>query len=246
MPIYKYVKEFLIPPGIYISIFSFSTLYLWLIFLLVKKNVKASSKNMVTAMLFLGIGVCFLCGVGTYAMSINVGSQRMMHALEHKYTNKSITPDAIFLLGTNYHRTMTAAQLYKKHRVEIIASGHKGGAEYMQKILRKNGVAAKDIILEKQVTNTKEHVKYILPIARAKGYKRVYLVTSAYHMPRSMMNFEMPFAAHGIEVVPYACEYRTAKEYKPSEHDWLPEMRYFQQSAIAWNEYLGMLELWLW
>ena len=78
-----------------------------------------------------------------------------------------------------------------------------------------------------------------------KGYKRVYLVTSAYHMPRSMLNFEKAFAAYGIEVVPYACEYRTPKEYRPSEHDWLPDIRYFNQSAVAWNEYLGMLELWL-
>ena len=70
-------------------------------------------------------------------------------------------------------------------------------------------------------------------------------ITSAHHMPRSMMNFEKPFSEHGIEVVPYACEYYTPKEYKASEHDWLPDMRYFQQSALAWNEYIGMLELWV-
>ena len=64
-------------------------------------------------------------------------------------------------------------------------------------------------------------------------------------MPRSMLNFEKAFAAYGIEVVPYACEYRTPKEYRPSEHDWLPDIRYFNQSAVAWNEYLGMLELWM-
>lgn len=62
-------------------------------------------------------------------------------------------------------------------------------------------------------------------------------------MPRSMMNFEKPFAAHGIAVVSYACEYRTPKEYKASEHDWLPDIKYFNQSALAWNEYLGILEL---
>ena len=111
--------------------------------------------------------------------------------------------------------------------------------------MHKNGVPAEDIILERQVINTKDHVKYVSPIAKAKGDKKVYLVTIAYHMPRSMMNFEKAFAAYGIEVVPYACEYRTPKEYRPSEHDWLPDIRYFNQSAVAWNEYLGMLELWL-
>lgn len=47
---------------------------------------------------------------------------------------------------------------------------------------------------------------------RTKGYKRVSLVTSMHHMPGSMKNFERLFAAHGIEVVPYACEYKAPKE----------------------------------
>ena len=246
MPIYKYVKEYLIPPGIYISIFVIALLYLWLICFLVRKNVKAGSgaKVLKTALL-TGMAICFICAVGTYAMCINAGSQRIMHSLEYKYSNKDITPDAIIVLSATYGRSVTAAKLYRKHKVDVIATGYKGGAEYIERILRKNGVPAKDIILEKKATNTKDHVKYVLPIARAKGYKKVYLVTSAYHMPRSMMNFERTFATHGIEVVPYECEYRTSKGYRPSEHDWLPDMRCFQQSALAWNEYLGMLELWM-
>ena len=247
MPIYKYIKEFLIPPGIYVTIFALGTLYLWLIHTLVKKiNQKSiSCLNTVRVMLLAGISCCVICCIATYAMSINAGSQRMMHSLEYKYTNKNVTPDAIIVLSATYGRSVTAAKLYKKHKVDVIATGYKGGAEYMAKILRKNGVADEHIILEKQATNTKDHVRYTLPIARAKGYKRVYLVTSAHHMPRSMVNFEKAFAAYGIEVVPYACEYRTPKEYRPSEHDWLPDIRYFNQSAVAWNEYLGMLELWL-
>lgn len=246
MPTYKYIKVLLIPPGIYITIFTFAMLYLWLIYLLIRRNVKAgSSLKVVRIVLFTGICICFVCGAGTYAMSINAVSQRIMHSLEYKYANQNIKPDAIIVLGAGYGRSVTAAKLYKKHKVDVIPTGYHGEAEYMANIMRKNGVATKDIILEKQATNTKDHVKYILPIAKARGYKRVYLLTSACHMPRSMMNFEKPFAAYGIEVVPYASEYRTPKEYKASEHDWLPDMRCFQQSALAWNEYLGMLELWL-
>lgn len=246
MPIYKYIKVLLIPPGIYVTIFVFAILYLWLIYLLIIRNVKAgNSVKAVRVVLFLGVFICLICGIGTYAISINAVSQRIMHSLEYRYTNKKITPDAIIVLSSTYGRSVTAAKLYKKHKVDVIATGYKGGAEYMEKIMRKNGVAAKDIILEKQATNTKDHVKYVLPLAREKGYKKVYLVTSAYHVPRSMMNFEKAFAAYGIEVFPYACEYRTPKEYMPSEHDWLPSIKYFQQSALAWNEYLGMLELWL-
>lgn len=243
MPIYKYIKEFFILPGIFITIFAFLTLFLWVIYLLLKRNDKASHNGVLKITLLLGMLMCCVCSIGTYAISINAGSQRLMHYLEYMYPHRSIKPDAIILLAESTARTRTAVKLYKQYKVDVIPSGYKGSAENMAKFMRKNGVAVKNIILEKQATNTKEHVKYILPIAKSKGYKKVYLVTSAYHMPRSMMNFEKPFAMHGIEVIPYACDYRTPKEFRPSEHDWLPDMRYFYQSSIAWNEYLGMLEL---
>lgn len=211
-----------------------------------RKSVKPGigAKIVKTALLSAMVS-CLICAVGTYAMCINTVSQRIMHSLEYKHENKSVTTDAIIVLGATYGRSVTAAKLYKKYRVDVIATGYKGGAEYMAKILRKNGVEDEHVILEKQATNTRDHVRYTLPMARAKGYKRVYLVTSAHHMPRSMLNFEKPFISHGIEVVPYACEYKMPKEYKSSEHDWLPDIRHFNQSAIAWNEYLGMLELWM-
>ena len=37
MPIYKYLKEFFIPPGIYITIFALASIYLWLIYIVVKR-----------------------------------------------------------------------------------------------------------------------------------------------------------------------------------------------------------------
>ena len=110
MPIYKYIKEFLIPPGIYISIFVIALLYLWFIYYIVRNNVKAASgaKLLQTALLS-GMVSCFICAIGTYAMCINAGAQRIMHSLEYKYENKSVTPDAIIVLGATYGRSVTAA-----------------------------------------------------------------------------------------------------------------------------------------
>ena len=84
MPLYKYVKEFFIPPGIYVTIFALGTLYLWLIHTLVKKiNQKSiSCLKTVRAMLLAVISFCVICCIATYAMSINAGSQRIVHSLE--------------------------------------------------------------------------------------------------------------------------------------------------------------------
>ena len=246
MPLYKYIKEFFIPPGIYISIFMLMTAYLSLVLFLVnKQSIKNKGLKTIKCILCLGIAFCLICGLVTYGISTRIGSDRLLHSLEYKYTNKSIKPDVIVLLGESFYRTRAAIKLYKKHKVDVIPSGYRGSAQRMAKVLVKNGVPAAAIIEERQATNTKDHVKYILPIAIEKGYRRVYLVTSAYHMLRSMMNFEKPFAEHVIEVMPYCCDYYTSKVFKPMDKDWLPDIRCFQQSAIAWNEYLGMLELWL-
>ena len=246
MPLYKFIKEFFIPPGLYISIFLLISGYLSLVlFFINKQTAKDKSCKMIKCMLSLGICFCLTCGLATYGLTTKIGSDRFIHSLEYKYNNKAIKPDAIILLGESPYRTRAAIKLYKKYKVAVIPSGYHGSAERMAKALVTNGVPASAIIEERQASNTKEHVKYILPIAKGKGYNRVYLVTSAYHMPRSMMNFERTFAEHGIEVVPYCCDYYTSRVFKSTNRDWMPDIRYFQQSAIAWNEYLGMLELWL-
>lgn len=114
----------------------------------------------------------------------------------------------------------------------------------MQKIMLAKGVKADKIILETKSTNTKDHVKYLLPMAIDKGYKQIYLVTSASHMLRSMQLFKEAFRKNGIEVVPYPCGHRTSKEHELVENrEWIPNIFSFELGVEAWTEYLGMLEL---
>lgn len=116
----------------------------------------------------------------------------------------------------------------------------------MQRYMLEQGVPAEKIILETKAANTKENAKFVLPIVLDKGYKKVTLVTNAYHMPRSMMNFEKSYKEKGIEVLPYPCGYYTYKEYSPNpELEWIPDIRNLEMSTLAWHEYLGMLKLWI-
>ncbi len=68
------------------------------------------------------------------------------------------------------------------------------------------------------------------------GYKTITIVTNAYHMPRSMMNFSKPFKEQGIEVVPYSCGYFTPKEYKSRPKlEWIPDIRNLRLSTSLSN-----------
>ena len=157
--------------------------------------------------------------------------------------------EAIVTLTGGTDRVATGADLLKREKAEkLLISGVNQAVDW--NLLSRTVEAlpeelADRITLGHIACDTWENALESRYWMRKNGFKSLRLVTAAYHMPRSMMNFEKPFATHGIEVIPYACDYRTPKEFRPSEHDWLPDMRYFYQSSIAWNEYLGMLELWL-
>lgn len=239
MPFYKIVKAFCVPPGIFVTAFL-------LVAILLSFNAyccRKYSKRLFVATTVMSL-FCYLFAGAAYGLSINAGAARLMRSLEYQYERATIKPDAIFVLGGNDgSRDRTGAALQKKYGVDIIPSGYNGEAERMQKVMLKSGVEPEKIILETKATNTKDHVKYLLPIAKEKGYKRVYIVTSASHMPRSMLLFKEVFRKNGIDVVPYPCGYTVPRIHRVIERfEWIPNMASLWIGFNAWTEYLGFLQ----
>lgn len=238
MPYYKILKMWLIPPGIFILLFLCIAVYFAYCYFQCKDK-------KLCKILGTGTVACYLFALVTYALSIDVVSQRFLHSVEYRYTSQDVKADAIIVLGgKSPERTKAAINLYKRYELDVIPSGHKGEAERIQTVMMAANVPAERFFLEPKATNTKENAKYILPIALARGYMNVYVVTDAYHMPRSMMIFKKPFAEAGIEVIPYPCGYMTPRKYVSfPEREWVPDIRNLERSTIACHEYLGMLAL---
>jgi uncharacterized SAM-binding protein YcdF (DUF218 family) len=68
------------------------------------------------------------------------------------------------------------------------------------------GIAPGRILYERKSLNTHENALYAKEIASPRAGERWLVVTSAFHMPRTMGVFR----AVGFEVVPYPVDYRTA------------------------------------
>lgn len=68
------------------------------------------------------------------------------------------------------------------------------------------GLPPERIIYERKSLNTFENAVFAKAIAAPKPGERWLIVTSAFHMPRTMGVFR----AAGFEIVPYAVDYRTA------------------------------------
>lgn len=142
---------------------------------------------------------------------------------------------------TMVDRLVTATRLAARLQVPIIVSGGRapGGkvdeADAARRYLLDLGVSAAAIFTESASTNTFQNAENVREICRRHGFVRPILVTSAYHLKRSLWSFEragltcMPFA-NGLSSLPL-------KEY--SWEHFLPGS--FDAAALYLHEYLGLV-----
>ena len=113
------------------------------------------------------------------------------------------------LCASPANRLLTAVRLQRRLDVPILLSGGQvyedTGAEarIARRILLSLGVPDDKILVETKSINTTQNARYSAEILREHGYTRPILVTSAFHMKRSVLNFEK----QGIAVVPYPADY---------------------------------------
>lgn len=61
-------------------------------------------------------------------------------------------------------------------------------------------VPVADVVIEKESYNTETNAIWLARMAQDKGWKKILLVTSSYHMRRSQMMFARTFAALGLNI----------------------------------------------
>ena len=119
-------------------------------------------------------------------------------------------------------------------------------AQDMADLLIFLGMPEQDIWLEGESRNTYENALYSQEILQAKGIRRIILVTSAQHMPRS----QGLFSAQGLEVLPAPADFNlTDSAWQEILHpqgidfvfNLLPSTSSLQTTTTALKEYLGML-----
>lgn len=151
----------------------------------------------------------------TYCCSCNFFVNPFINNLENNFLNLSQEniekSDIYILLGggilTNtqlgslpttgaYPRILKTIELYNKEPKPIYISGGKGfnnkesESSIYKKILISSGIDKNNIFIEEKSRNTAENSKYIKEIMHINNLKSGILITSAYHMPRSMAIFK--------------------------------------------------------
>lgn len=146
------------------------------------------------------------------------------------------------LCGSAANRLLTAAQLYHKSHLPIIASGGKvlettgTEAEISRTILLGLGVPADKILVENQSLNTTQNAEFSKRMLDSHGFKQPILVTSAFHMPRAVLQFQKA----GVIVTPWPTDYQANVHSLVSWFDFVPSSGALTTIALAVKEYLGL------
>jgi uncharacterized SAM-binding protein YcdF (DUF218 family) len=188
----------------------------------------------------------------------------MLHPLEERFQRPAQMPariDGIVVLGGGFEggvnrvrggyelnasgdRFVEAAALALRYpEARVLVSGGssalmlkgEGDAQTAPRLLEALGVARERLLLDTEARNTEENAIFSKRLAEPGEGETWLLVTSAFHMPRSMGLFRKA----GFSVVPWPVDYRTSG----AERFGLAEDNFFdstQNTALAIREWIGL------
>jgi uncharacterized SAM-binding protein YcdF (DUF218 family) len=207
----------------------------------------------------LGLSILCLGFLSLYALSTPYVAYHLADVLQQQYPLVSATgvkaAQAIVVLGggnevaveygdkvvpsdASRHRLEYAAFLAQQMHLPIIVSGGKttrvAEADVMADYLRDHyqlSVFAR----EDQSLTTADESRMLAPLLQEKQIKTIYLVTNAWHMPRSVFIFR----CRGVEVIPAPMGYFV---YGPGYAflSFLPNMNALQTSSVVMHEFIGL------
>ncbi len=211
----KFGASWVLPPGIFIVIFFAIAWYLW------KKRGEKRAAGVLA-------GVTFIF----YLLCTGFAAEKVLGSLEAAYAPpEDVHGDVIVMLdggalqdtwdvdgegtlcASSANRLLAAVRLQRLLHVPLLISGGQtdadsiAAAKVAKRVVMSLGVEEKDILVETQSANTNQNARYSAKILREHGFTEPILVTSAFHMRRSVLNFEKA----GISVTPFPTDYQVGR-----------------------------------
>jgi len=215
------------------------------------RRINFGIKKEKTGKMFLVLGVIFY-----YFFSITPAADLILAPLENQYqtigeNELDKTDTIVLLLGGRESDVLRASEVlrifkfqfshfnqFSNSNFHIIISGadplviEQEEAKNLKIYLAERGIPSENIIVEDKSRNTKENAENVKKLV---GEKPFFLVTSAYHMPRSVKIFKK------INANPIAApaDFKTKHTY--SILDFFPDAKNLRNSDLAFHEYLGIV-----
>lgn len=147
-------------------------------------------------------------------------------------------------LGPAADRIVFGAKLWHAGKAPFVFfSGGSGDAQepeasVAQALLTLMGVPANAIVQEDRSRTTRANAALSAPLLQARGVRRALLVTSAWHLPRSLADFKA--AAPAIEWIPAGCDQHSFSELGYAGSRWMPNTDALNFSRMMFKEWMGI------
>jgi len=99
------------------------------------------------------------------------------------------------------------------------------------------GVPGEKILVTREVSNTRDEARAVAELAKTHGWKKVIVVTTAWHMPRAVLVFRHA----GLEIIPFPVDFRSDGVRAVTFVDFLPKADSLQMTETALRECYGYI-----
>lgn len=210
---------------------------------------------------WVGVG---LAGILLFLASLPCVSEYLLKSLEDEIPELSIreapTADAILVLsgilgddrgigrktnwGEGFDRFEAGVLLWKADKAPWLvftdpvpsrADGRETEGERLRREALAAGVPSEAMVLIGPIGNTADEAKLLARVAREKGWKKVILVTTAWHLPRAWERFRQL----DIDGVPFPVDHRTPVRSEWDPVDWFPSAYALAETEIFMREWIG-------
>ena len=144
--------------------------------------------------------------------------------------------------GDRFIEGLRLARLYPDMKLVITGGdptldhSSEGDADIAERFYTEMGLDPTRTILENQSRNTEENAAFTAPILKVHNLSSCLLVTSAFHMPRSVGLFRKV----GVEITPWPVDYKTTGQEKLA-FDFFELSNNAMLLETALHEYVGLL-----
>ena len=147
--------------------------------------------------------------------------------------------DRIIAAAVLAHRYPNARVVYSGGSANLVSSDDAKEADYAAELFEGFGIAKARLLMERRARNTLENAEFSRALAAPKPGERWLLVTSAFHMPRSVGLFRKA----GFNVEPYPVDWRTG-----GRGDLLTPFTVagdgLARTDLAVREWMGLIAYW--
>lgn len=106
----------------------------------------------------------------------------------------------------------------------------------LKRLAEARGVPADRIVVTGEVGNTDDEAHAVAAVMRARGWSKIILVTSAWHMPRAARLFRKA----AVDFIPFPVDYQTNVRAPLTLLDFLPRAEALAKTESAMRELYGI------